>query len=413
MPMMQSALRGKGRSNNIDLALLAYWGILVFWQNINPGSTGSTADTLIKTGLIVFLAGYYILHAEPFGRRSVLLMLAFALSMSLSFVAESTFSLRMLLTYFFPVAFAFCAFCPGGNFQINKKRLLRFMYAIILIVLYMALYALIATPQKFFSALSASSAYGNELTSFFASNHEYGLYLMAGIVACLVCIEMDGQKGFWKKLLFFVAIPLFLANLVLTYSRTAMLATVLIFAACVFLNHKSRFAKLLLIGFIVVAAVVAAVPALHEYFLKIVLKDNNLAGRDELASLAMDTFKNGAFFEKIWGQGASATASFFREETDHASVHNAYLQVLLYFGISGLFAMVSVLLLQLRGAFWLIKRDRFLGVIQIGLVFACASMMLTNTAVLFSSPIDSYFLTMFTIVVPRYVGNAVQMGEFN
>ena len=397
---------------NIDLIFLLYWGVLVFWQNINPGSTGSTADTLIKTCLILFLVGYYLLHTHTFRTSSLALSFLFAAAMVISFLSESAVELRNILTYFFPVAFAFLSCCTGGRFQINLAKLLRFMWGIVAMVLYMALYAVVATPDKFLRALTASSAYGNELTSFFISNHEYGLYLMAGITACILLMELVPKRTGGRTAFLLGCIAFFAINLVLTYSRTSMLATALIVVIYMLLNRKSKMAKLFFIVLLLLAIVVATVPELREYFLKIVLKDNNLAGRDDLAALAMETFEKASLRGKLFGQGATEMASFFKEETDHASVHNAYLQILLYFGMIPLFTMIVFLIWQVIADFKMIKKNRTLAVLFIGLLFACVSTMFTNTAILFSSPVDSFFLTVFTVLIPQYVRNAVMTNSF-
>ncbi len=410
---MQKLTPKNPNDTNIDLVFLLYWGALVFWQSINPGSTGSMADTLIKTCLICFLVAYYLWHTSAFGTRALGLVALFGLNMALSFLSETSITLRSILTYFFPVAFAFLALCTGGRFQIKKQKLLRFMHIIIVMVLYMALYAIIVTPQKFIGALSASGAYGNELSSFFISNHEYGTYLMAGITACIVCIELEKDRSFLKNLLYGASLVLFCVNLILTYSRTSMLATALIVLAYVVLNRGSRFGKKVLIFLVASVVAVLTVPFLRDYFFRVVLKENNLAGRDDLASAAIEIFEGGGLVQKLWGQGATLVSSLLRDEAGHASAHNAYLETLLCFGFWGLCAMLLFMFSQLIASLKILKSQPFIGVCSIGLIFACASTMFTNTAVLFSSPIDSFFLTMFTILVPRYVRNAVLAGTFD
>ena len=410
---MQKLAQRNLNDTNIDLVFLLYWGVLVFWQNVNPGSTGSTADTLLKTCLILFLVAYYLLHTSTFSVRALAFVVLFGANMAISFLAESAITLRNILTYFFPVAFAFLSLCTGGDLEISQKKLLRFMRIIIGMVLYMALYAVVATPQKFIGAFLASGAYGNELSSFFISNHEYGTYLMAGIAACIVCIELEKDRSFWKNLLYGASLILFFVNLILTYSRTSMLATALIIAAYVALNRKSRLVKKVFAVLVTLTVAVLATPFLRNYFFRFVLKENNLAGRDDLADLAMSAFKQGTLWDQIWGRGATATSFLLREELNRISVHNAYLQILLCFGVMGLLALLVFIMTQLWSNLKLIKKNRFLGVLFVGLTFACASTMFTNTAILFSSPIDSFFLTMFTILVPRYVRKAVLAGTFD
>lgn len=409
--MVYSTLDRK-KDTNIDIVLLLYWIALVFWQNINPGATGSSADTLLKTVLILVLFVYYISHAGKFSAFSVGCVFFLAANAALSFFLESFFSLRSMLTYFFPVSFAFLSCCVGGKFEITRLKLLRFMRVIIVVVLYMAIYAVLTTPEKFFNALSTQNAYGNELHSFLYSSHEYGMYLMAGIVSCILCYDLDVHRTKKKNVFLLICAAFFLINLILTYSRTSMLATALIIFSYMFLNRKRRVAKLFLSVAVVGLLSIMVFPVFRNYFFEIMLKGNNDAGRGNLAILAVDTFKEGYWYEKLWGQGAMTMRDFFQEETTHASVHNAYLQVLLHFGIIPLCIMISFIVAQLVASIKLTKRNRVFGVLWLGLTLACCSTMLTNTTVLFSSPIDSYFLTIFTVTIPRYVKNAIYNNNF-
>ena len=59
-----------------------------------------------------------------------------------------------------------------------------------------------------------------------------------------------------------------------------------------------------------------------------------------------------------------------------------------------------------------IKKDKFIGTIFTGFAFACIVPMLTTTATIFTSQVDSFFLTMFMIVIPKYVRNSIASETF-
>jgi len=116
--------------------------------------------------------------------------------------------------------------------------------------------------------------------------------------------------------------------------------------------------------------------------------------------------------EKVFGYGYAETRAHFVTSLDHGSVHNAYLQVLLYYGLVGCVSMVLFVLTQVITSIRFLRVDRFVGTVSLALVLCAAAMMVTNTAILFTSPIDSFFLTMFFIWVPKYVRNCVRQNEF-
>lgn len=151
----------------------------------------------------------------------------------------------------------------------------------------------------------------------------------------------------------------------------------------------------------------------REFFFKIVLKDNNLAGRDELYELAIQYFNNADVWEQLFGRGITETRDYFTISTTHGSVHNAYLQVLLYYGVIGLIFMLCFILCRFFAAIKLIKKDKFLGVLNLGLTLTGVLLMTTNTSIIFNSPIDSFFLTSFFMVIPKYTENAVINESFN
>ena len=400
------------KKNKVDILFLLYWGVLVFWQNINPGQTGTMADTLIKLFLLVTLVIYYFMHVK-ISSQNLLLFVLYAVNMLCSLFIEFSFSLRILLTYLYPVLIVFLTLVLGGNYQITKSQLIRFSNGIISIVLYAALYACIIMPDKFIQAFHLSTAYGNELTSFFISSHEYALYLLGGIISCVICLELNNFLSKPKKLFYVACIGLFLLNLILTFSRTFLIGTLCVFIINAILNRKSKLAKLTWIGIICAIALIAFVPQIRNFVFNLVFKGNNLADRDDLTALTIRTFEKGSVMEKIWGQGVTKTQALFKLETSHVSVHNAYLQTMLFFGVANLIPFIGFLLSCLRQSLKTIKMNVFVSVLCVSLNIACIVVMFFNTATVFNSTIDSFFLTMVTIVVPKYVINAVKKGTFD
>lgn len=396
----------------IGTVFFLYWAILVLWQNINPGQTGTTADTLLKMILLLSMTLYFCTHKK--GNFTQLpVFLVFTVSILCSFLMETAFSLRLLLHYFFPLLFAFLVLIVGGNTEMNRKQLLGFLHGVIFVVLYAALYAVIVMPHKFLSAFQVSGAYGNELSSFFNSSHEYALYLFAGAVSCLVCLELSPKLSIGKKFFYICCAVLFLVNLCLTFSRTFMLSAFCFVLLYMLINRKSSWAKWMFFAGTFGVIVIFTVPFLREYIFRILMKENNPAGRDDLAELALQVFQEAPILGKLFGSGLSIIQHTFVAEAGHRSVHNAYLQILLYFGISGLVILVLFLLSHLISCIKLTAKHRFLGTVTTALAISCVIAMMFNTATVFTSSIDSFFMTAYTIIVPRYVSNAVKSSHFS
>ena len=401
---MQSANSTKtGFYRNVSFMLVVYWGILVFWQNVSGAETRGTMDLLIKVGLMIYFVGFYLLRARTFNIKGLPVLLL-AISLLITASTESTFSLGNLVSYAYPVIILFVVYGFGDNLQINREQLLAFCKCVIGITLYAAIYAVIFCWDQFAGALSLNSAYGNELSSFFISNHEYGTYLVAAIVACILCLNLSEGLNTIQKMCYLVVIAFLAVNLILTFSRTSMLGlAVFLFVYVVWGKKSAR--KWLVSLAVVLVAVIAAFPTLTEFVWKIVFKGNNAADRDVLLEQGVRYYNNGGIIQKLFGHGIYETRNYFEKHLEHGSVHNAYLQVLLNFGLIGLGMMLSFLLSQLIGGVRIRKKDHYFSAVSVGLLLSAMAMMFTNTAIIFTSPIDSFFLTVFFVLVPKYVRN--------
>ena len=398
------------KKSYLHISIFLYWAILVVWQNIGEYTARTTIDTMLKTGLLGFLTISYIIYVgknQKIKPLNLALFTVFMLTQLITLFFEPSLELSTVVAYVFPLLFLFLSCVYGDGYKINKKQYVAFLNCVIAVAAYTAIYAIFFESEHFTDAFSISSAYGNELTSFFISNHEYGMYLLAGIISSIVCLEFKKDKPLNKKIIYILCILLFVPNLILTYSRTSILAMVGFLVMYVLFRGKSQIKAGLIFMIIAMIFSYAIWEPFREFILKIVLKDNDLAGRDNLYQLAIDFYKESDFLHQIFGSGMQVAKRFFSDETSHGSVHNGYLQVLVYYGAVGLIFMVSFILNRINASIKLVKKDRFVGTLVLGLAISCALLMFTNTTVLFNSPIDSFFLTSFFIVIPKYLENDV------
>lgn len=396
---------------SISFSLYVYWLVLVVWQNSRMASTRGSADVLLKMGLLVYLMYSYIskgtrLHSRNFGATIFM-----AGGMLITLINE-TFSLSTLIAYVFPILFLILAYGLGNQMVISKHELLCFLKCIIVTVLYAAGYAVIFCWDQFASALTVTNAYGNELKAFFYSSHEFAMYLLYAIVSCVMCIEL--QKDSMKqstKYWYVLAIVLLAVCMVLTYSRTAMAAAGCFVIVYLFLAPPSSMKRFIITAIFCGAIAIICSSGVQEYIFKIILKENNLAGRDTLADFAAELFMNGSITQQVFGYGSTNVNALIRYNIGNGSFHNAYLQILLNYGVWGIVWMVGFILQQISARWRMLRKNRFVGAVSIALVVSSMMLMMTNTTILFTSPIDSYFMTMFSFVVPKYVCNAIESDE--
>lgn len=396
--------------HSVGFMFVVYWAVLVFWQNVGGAELRGTWDTLIKIGLLLYFVCYYLKRTRIIGHK-VTWILLLAVCLLLTAIREVKFPLSNVIAYVYPIVFLLMVYGLGDRFEITRDHLIAFCNCIIVITLYAAIYALIFHWDQFVGVLSQENAYGNELTSFFISNHEYALYLAAAIISCFICLSLPDNLSAAKKRWYTLALIILLPNFLLTYSRTALFGLAAFYLVYLFFA-QDRAKKWVVVGLVAIVAILVLFPDLSSFVYRILLKENALSGRDVLLEKGIEMFQKGSIIQKLFGFGIYGTRDLFETKYEHGSVHNAYLQILLYHGVAGLLFLLAFLVSQVSACFMFMKKDRFLGTIHLGMILMASLMMLTNTAIVFTSPIDSYFLTMFMFIVPKYVRNAVNKERF-
>ena len=397
--------------NSISVTLFAYWFVLVIWQNVSSVSSRSEVDIAIKIVLLAFLCISFAIKSR-LKIANALVMGVFFLTQVVSLLNENNPTFSVYIFYIYTGLIIVLVFGLGHNFVISKRELQRVYDAIILVALYAAVYALLFRTDHFLSAFSITSAYGNELSSFFSSNHEYAMYMAAAIICCVIGLEMNNGKSTKKSLFYILSLLLLVPNLVLAFSRTVLLGTAFFFLIYLVGAKNTRLKKWIFVGSTVSLFVFLFNSRIRAFVNGIIFKGKTSAGRDYLYATAEGLFKKGSLLQKAFGYGIGYSRTYLEEMTSHGSVHNAYLQMLLYFGIVGLAWLIGFLVVRIRSLLKLCAKNRYWGYVFLGLITWAALMMYTNTFLIFTSSADCYFLTFFAIIIPMFSANAIKNESF-
>ena len=403
----------KLRKSKVWVILYLYWAILLLWQNIRSVGNHSTVDIIVKFALLFVFIVYYFLNSKYLNRNVILCTLVLLVSVCVP-LSSTALGMRTLLYYFYPIILYFLVFAADTNFKISTDDLLTFCNVVILTVWYIVLYALIFCQDQFQNAFSISIAYGNELSSFLVSNYEYGLYLVFGIFFCVICCELRPHLPKWQLGYYLVTIAVFFVNLILTFSRTSIIAFAAILLIYLLFYKKAKLRKWFLAGIVVFVLLLCFSDTFRSFFLNIVFKGNANAGRSNLVRIGIQMYKDGNIFQKIFGMPYDTFSSMVEDLTEHGSLHNAYIQVLLTNGLVGLLFIVAIIIHELYDNIRCLKKFRQnheLLKLFVGFIIGSGVFMLTTTGIIFESSIDAYFLTMCAIIIPKYVRNAIQSGE--
>ena len=388
----------------ISNVYFVYWLILLIWQNFQEYAIMSVYDITIKVSLIIFFF-YELSYAGKLKITTDKLFWYFLLCFStiITFMNDDIYiTFRTVITYFYPILYMFYIYIIGEEFEISGKEYNNFLKLVVFSDLYMSIYSFLFKSFYFTSIFSISMAYGNACSSFLVSNHEYGMYLLFGIAACLYLISENTNS----KKIYYICLFVFFINLIVTYSRTSQISALSFLIVNLLLN-KNKKKKIIIV--IVISAIILSLISfsIKTYILDIIIRPDKNAGRFELWNYALYQWENGNWLRKLWGHGWGIQ-SITLIEYGHKSVHNAFLQLLLTYGICGLTLMIMPIIFSIKDSINILRINRRKGIYFLSLIIAMFFLMFSNTAILFSSPIDSFMMTSFCIVLPKFYYNNIK-----
>jgi O-antigen ligase len=393
---------------------IVYWLVLVLWQNLGSASLRGTADTILKLALLSFLTAKFFLKSHYVKKKEMAIIYVFAITQMISLMLNDagSFSFSLAVFYAFPTLFLFLTFGIGSRFCVSEKEIEMMNKLVIIVCLYAILYTIVFEPAQFIAAFSSKSGYGSELHAFFISMNEFAMYLFYGIVSCIMKIERLKNESTSKKLAYYVMLAIFLGVQILTFSRTSIIATLAFLIVYSVIFFKSKLSKKILICLLISLAIIVAVDPIRDYFFRTVFKSGKSNSRMKLLPMAIEFFKNGTPLQKLFGHGISSTREYFFSELTYGSVHNGYLQIILYYGVVGLTFLLAFLIGQFISIVRMFKKDRYVGVLSLSMLAYVVLTMFPSTLIIFSSSIDCFFLTSVLIILPKYMRNAVIRGCF-
>lgn len=388
---------------NIVKPMVMYWIVLVVYKAFFPLDAKSTVDLVIKSLLLLYLIFSFIFY--PSGKVGIkAIFFPFVLCLLIPFLHES-YTAKNVIIYAFVIIFTFLTMGNTKQYIITKDQLIWFYNTVIIVMVIASIYSAVFDTSKFLSVSGYTSAYGNELKSFFDSSHIYGLYLSGAIIACLICL--DQVKEISKRKYYYISLILLIPNLILTFSRTAIFSTAVFGIVYILLGKNKILKRSVIILSIAASIVVLTNDAVQKFLFSIVFKAGNMAGRDTLLNASMNIYNQLLIIDKIFGIGFTEVREELVSLTGWESAHNAYVEILLAFGILGIIWIFGLFFFLLFKYIRLFAIDKKWSVDFLCLLIWCFAMMLTNTFIIFTSSVDSYFLTIFAIVVPQFYANTL------
>ena len=402
------------KRHNFANVLFNYWVVLLVWQNTRGiiGNRG-VIDVAIKGLLFVYLLYNYLIFSKMI--KSNVFILTMVLGVSCIIPISQYISFDVILYYLFPVFLFFLTLGCGGKVEISKTELVKTCKKVVFVVGYIVAYAIVFCWDQFRSAFSITYAYGNELRSFLDSNCEYGLYLSFAVVSILLILEYDQGLTTSMKNVYLYLIGLYTINLILTFSRTTIVMYAIMIFFYVIAWKKGRLRNTIACFVMMLLIIIVISPKVNNLIINKIFLEKGDSGRSMLVQLGINIFEESSIYNKLFGSNSTVVMTQIQSNTRLSSFHNAYIQILVTNGIKGVVFLVGVILFSIHDNIkTVIKKPEFRNypILSIGFVVAAIFYMLTTTGTLFYSSIDSYFLTIMVILLPKYVNNAIRNNNF-
>lgn len=237
----------------------------------------------------------------------------------------------------------------------------------------------------------------NVYSSFWGHRNHLGIVMVAGIISCTYFYAQNISKT-KMKILFVV----FLANLILTFSRTCYL-TAAVFIIIYLLINRKQYKKLILLGAIVAIGLVGiyfSVEPVNEFVdTYIIRQKSGLTGRDTLWKEAFELLNVPT---AIVGRGTGIDKILLAEDTVGHGVgfHNMYLNYLITGGVIILGFMLNIILDVVRKLYRYLKQDTKIMGCMIGGLIAFLVYPIFEVSSFFTLNLQSTIQTFFCIVLP-------------
>lgn len=395
------------RKRNIAMTMFWYWIIVIVWQWVRPVENRSLIDSLVKVGAFAIILVYAQRRDRKTTESNWLIWMVLFLSTQVITVmfdsGDMTSGALISIAFIFIQIMVFLVLLSDD--EVYESEVEKFCKFLVIVGMIMAIYNMIFERGRFIQAFSSGGGrYGSECKSFLYSNHEFGIYLANSIIS-LFWLTLRGKAKFW---VLFVCGAVLGANLISTYSRTAILGTVAAVFILLFFYKKNVFAAALFI-FAIAVAIIYLNPTTRAIIFDKILKgtfENGQIMDDNRSTMyqgEFELFKTADTFKQFFGYGYAGREKF--------EGHNGYLQILLTGGITMFVFFIGIIIVGFKYSLKVVMVNKSLGSLMLGYQIFSLLYMIAQTAVLFYSTMDSFFITMTAILIPKYVYNHVMFGS--
>ena len=193
--------------------------------------------------------------------------------------------------------------CMASKFELTNEQFIGFMRKMVLIGVVSCIYNFIVNFESIINIFSIQNSYELNLRSFLGNRNQYGIFLIIMLISNLYIIENTRKKAY---ILLHVV---FIISLILTMSRNAIIAMLLVHILYLCFNAKRILQKMnkgqkklvlfIMLGILIlISVIIIFIPSVMETIDKLFIRTytiNTESGRVKIWLNGIDMVKNNIF----------------------------------------------------------------------------------------------------------------------
>lgn len=303
----------------------------------------------------------------------------------------------------------FILFIVITKVRINKDHFIKFVKLVLFLGLISCIYNIVKNFDDMLNINNLASSYEAEFNSFFANRNQFGIFMVISMISTFFVLDKE------NKIIYKLLIPIFIINLILTMSRTSILAIIIfiIVRECMNLTAKRALKNIyicLALGIIMYNVLIPYTGLINKMFIR-GESISNASDRTDIWNMGLDVAMNNNFITGLGYFSAQEIAKGMGFE--YTQFHSLYVDTLVSGGVVELALLAYIF-------YFLIKKikeseiDRKMKYNFYAMYVAFIILSIFESCSFFSIGYVDTIFTIYFITIPILYSNcAIEKGNKN
>ena len=301
---------------------------------------------------------------------------------------------------FFTIGFLFFIYYGLRSIEYDNGQIMKFHLSMVVIAFAFSVYNLFINFDQLSYLQSFSARYLIKFSSFFVNVNNFGLLLYVSLMAgtyLLMNLYSKEQKSKVKVRILTITLFFIFINLILTFSRTTILSTLVFFIVFAILRRRN------IQGLYAVAAIavfligIMQIEVVSDFVNQYIFKtDQGLSNRDRVWAFGFELIKE----RPLFGYGFNHGGALLQEYMGFSGYHNIFIQALISGGVFWLVIFVSFIIFSIINGIQVYKINTVNGSLAIASILSFLVYGMFEGEELFKFGLFGMMLTTYVIIMP-------------